>query len=176
MTKKTVFDTNCFSSFLMIGREDIILTKYRGQIVIPQFVYDEYCRPVVYHLRVKIDQMLASNIISRMEIIHGTEESKLFRELTKTPRAGNKIIGKGEASAIVLAKFHGGVVVSNNLKDVKAYTQKLNLTLVTTSDILVASFTDSSIDETEANRIWADMLKMQRKLPAQSFSAFLRML
>ncbi|MDD4744276.1 MAG: hypothetical protein PHN53_06710, partial [Eubacteriales bacterium] len=120
--------------------------------------------------------MLASNIISRMEIIHGTEESKLFRELTKTPRAGNKIIGKGEASAIVLAKFHGGVVVSNNLKDVKAYTQKLNLTLVTTSDILVASFTDSSIDETEANRIWADMLKMQRKLPAQSFSAFLRML
>lgn len=112
MTKKMFFDTDCFSSFLMIGREDIILTKYRGQIVIPQFVYDEYCRPVVYHLRVKIDPMLASNIISRMEIIHGTEESKLFRELTKTPRAGNKIIGKGEASAIVLAKFHGGVVVA----------------------------------------------------------------
>ena len=75
MTKKTVFDTNCFSSFLMIGREDIILTKYRGQIVIPQFVYDEYCRPVVYLLRVKIDPMLASSIVSRMEIFHGTEAS-----------------------------------------------------------------------------------------------------
>lgn len=62
MTKKMFFDTDCFSSFLMIGREDIILTKYRGQIVIPQFVYDEYCRPVVYHLRVKIDQMLAYHL------------------------------------------------------------------------------------------------------------------
>ena len=176
MTEKMFFDTDCFSSFLMVGREDIILMKYKGRIVIPQFVYDEYCRPCVYHLRAKVDNMLAAKLIYKMEIVLGTDEAKLFRELTKTPRAGNSVIGKGEASALVLAKFRNGIVASNNLKDVKKYTQEFNLTLITTADILVAAFTDLVIDETEANKIWADMIKKQRKLPASSFSEFLRMI
>lgn len=115
-------------------------------------------------------------MIYKMEIVLGTDESRLFRELTKSPSAGNSIIGKGEASALVLAKFQNGIVASNNLKDVKKYTQEFNLTLITTADILVAAFTDLVIDETEANKIWADMIKKQRKLPANSFSEFLRMI
>lgn len=99
MTEKMFFDTDCFSSFLMVGRDDIILMKYKGRIVIPQFVYDEYCRPGVNHLRIKVDNMLVAKLIMKMEILHGTDESKLFRELTKTPHAGNSVIGKGEASA-----------------------------------------------------------------------------
>lgn len=34
MTEKMFFDTDCFSSFLMVGREDIILMKFKGRIVI----------------------------------------------------------------------------------------------------------------------------------------------
>ena len=176
MTEKMFFDTDCLSSFLMVGREDIILNKFKGHIILPQFVYYEFCRPCVNHLRLKIDNMIAAKLIVKMEIYHGTEESNLFRELTRSPRAGNPVIGKGEASALVLAQANNGIIASNNLRDVKKYAQEFHLTLVTTADILVDAFIDAIIDETEANRIWADMLKKLRKLPAISFSEYLRMI
>lgn len=176
MTEKMFFDTDCFSSFLWVGREDIILIKYKGRIVIPQYVYEEFCRPGVNQLRVKVDNMLAAKLLLRMDIIFGSEEAKLFRELTKMPRNGHTVIGKGEASALVLAKFNEGILASNNLRDVKKYTHEFNLKLITTADILIDAFTDLYIDETEANKIWTDMLKKQRKLPAASFSEYLRMI
>lgn len=77
---------------------------------------------------------------------------------------------------MVLAKFNEGILASNNLRDVKKYTHEFNLKLITTADILIDAFTELYIDETEANKIWADMLKKQRKLPAASFSEYLRMI
>jgi hypothetical protein len=32
MTEKLFFDTDCFSSFLMVGREDIILMNSKGEL------------------------------------------------------------------------------------------------------------------------------------------------
>lgn len=37
------------------------------------------------------------------------------------PYHGQKIIGKGEAAAITLAKNRKGILASNNLKDVEVY-------------------------------------------------------
>jgi predicted nucleic acid-binding protein len=176
MTEKMFFDTDCLSSFLWVGREDIILSKYNKRIVIPQFVYDEFCRPCVAFLRIKVDNMLAAKLIMKMDIPYGSDAAKLFRFLTKSPEAGSAIIGKGEASAIALAKFNLGIVASNNLRDVKKYTDKYDIPLITTADILVEAFTEQTIREQEANQIWFDMLKRQRKLPANSFSVYLRSL
>ena len=118
MTEQMFFDTDCFSSFLWVGREDIILFRYKGRVIVPQFVYDELCRPVVNHLRIKVDNMIAAKLIQKMDIVLGSDASRLFRELTRSPLNGRAVIGKGEASALVLAKEHGGIVASNNLKDV----------------------------------------------------------
>ena len=102
--------------------------------------------------------------------------SLLFRELTRSPLNGRTVIGKGEASALVLAKEHGGIVASNNLKDVKLYIDDYGLSLKTTADILVKAFSDQFLNESDANIIWADMIKKRRKMPACSFSEYLRML
>ena len=52
---------------------------------------------------------------------------------------GEKIIGKGEAAAIALAKTYNGIIASNNLKDISKYIEKYNLEHVATGDILVAA-------------------------------------
>lgn len=41
LTDVTFFDTDCLSSFLLVGRESIILQIFEGKIKIPQVVIDE---------------------------------------------------------------------------------------------------------------------------------------
>ncbi len=98
MTDKLFFDTDCLSSFLWVGREDIVLFRYKHGIVIPQYVYEEFCRPGVAHLRQKLDGMIRAGLIIKMEIVSGTAEAKLFRKLTKQPQVGHMIIGRSESA------------------------------------------------------------------------------
>lgn len=48
----------------------------------------------------------------------GTESYRLYRKLTNNPEQGHKIIGRGEAAAITLAKEKQGILASNNLRDI----------------------------------------------------------
>lgn len=52
-----------------------------------------------------------------------SEEYDLYIELT-TLSGDNKVIGRGEAASISMAKKHDGIVGSNNLKDVAYYVKK----------------------------------------------------
>jgi predicted nucleic acid-binding protein len=176
MTDKLFFDTDCLSSFLCVGREDIILLNYRCRIVIPQFVYDEFCSPVVRHLRIKLDSMLNVKDVYKMEIAFGTPEAILFKQLTKKPIKDVPPIGKGEAAALVLAKANNGIIASNNLRDIKDYAKDFGIPILTAADILVEALGTSYITETEGNTIWTDMRNKNRKLPTNSFSEFLRTL
>ncbi|MEA3423983.1 MAG: hypothetical protein U9Q80_09345, partial [Bacillota bacterium] len=56
-----------------------------------------------------------------------TEEYNLYYELAISPPKGERIIGKGEAAAIALAKTYNGVLASNNLKDISKYVEKYEL-------------------------------------------------
>lgn len=176
MTDKLFFDTDCLSSFLSVGREDIILLNYRGRIVIPQFVYDEFCNPVVRHLRIKLDNMLKIKDVHKMGITFGTPEAALFKQLTQRPIKDVPTIGKGEAAALVLAKVNKGIIASNNLRDVTGYAKEFGIPILTAADILVEALGTSYITETEGNNIWTDMRNKNRKLPTNSFSEFLRTL
>lgn len=87
-----------------------------------------------------------------------------------------RIIGKGEAAAIALAKTYDGILASNNLKDVAKYVTKYELEHVATGDILVAALNAGYIDEKAGNRIWRNMIARRRILPANSFSDYLKMI
>lgn len=41
------FDTDCLSSFLKVGKTEILEKLFKGKIVIPEQVYAELDRPVV---------------------------------------------------------------------------------------------------------------------------------
>ncbi|HFE0858431.1 TPA: hypothetical protein ACLYZO_000558 [Streptococcus pneumoniae] len=108
-------------------------------MVIPQEVYDEINIPTIPHLKSRIDQLVTKGSAEIVSIDIGTEEYALYRDLTRN-HDSNKIIGKGEATSIFLAKKHNGILGSNNLRDVKPYVEEFSLEHMTTGDILIEAF------------------------------------
>ena len=174
MTSQLFFDTDCISSFLWVGEENILLKLYPGRIVLPQEVFDELSNPSIPHIKRKVTQLISNQDITTQRIYTDTEEFDLYYQLTIAPPKGEKVIGKGEAAAISLAKVYKGILASNNLKDVSKYIEKYNLDHVTTGDILVAALNKGYIDEATGNQIWSNMLAKKRRLPEASFSDYLK--
>ena len=161
LTDTIFFDTDCISAFLWVNNQSIVEQLYGGRIVFPREVYEELNNPRISHLKRRMD----------MEI--GSEEYDLFRELTHPSAEGQKWIGKGEASAISLAKVYGGIVASNNLRDVLDYIKEFHLEHITTGDILFDAYNSGIISEEDGNDIWQRMLDKRRMLGYCSFSEFL---
>ncbi len=173
MTEPLFFDNDCLSAFLWVGYENLLVKLYPGRIMIPGHVYIELSSPGVDHLRKRVDLLLSSGDAVQKSIETATKEYIIYRKLTSAPDAGHKIIGKGEAAAISLAKCNDGILASNNLKDIADYVKCYGLKHLTTGDILKEALERSFISEAEGNLIWSKMLAKRRKLGFLSFSDFL---
>lgn len=160
MTSRVFIDTDCISAFLWVGTEYLLEKLYSGKIVIPQEVYDEINIPTIPHLKSRIDQLVAKGSAEIVSIDIGTEEYALYRDLTRN-HDSNKVIGKGEAASISLAKKHNGILGSNNLRDVKPYVEEFSLEHMTTGDILVEAFKAQFI--TEQDGIISGIICLKRK-------------
>ncbi len=171
MTDQLFLDTDCLSSYLMVGKENILLQLYRNRIVLPEQGLTEIVR--VPFLKIKMRSLVSSGQIQVVKIIYNTPEAKLFYKLTVSPDAGFKIIGDGEAAAITLAKFNNGILGCNNMSDIVPYVKEFGLRHVTSSDIMVEAYKCGMISEQEGNVIWGAMRSRGRLLPAVSFSEFL---
>ena len=174
MTDRLFFDTDCLSSFLWVGQENLLLHLYPGRIVLPKQVFDELSHPSIPHIKAKLDALHGAGKIVRSEILLSTEEYELYHELAISPPDGERLIGKGEAAALALAKVNSGIVASNNLKDVMKYVEKFGLEHITTGDIMVSALTEGLIDETRGDFIWRNMILRRRMLPTATFSDFLK--
>lgn len=174
MTEQLFFDTDCISSFLWVKQENLILQLYPGRIILPQDVFNELNQPYLPHFMKKLSELKRSGEISTMSIMINTGEFDIFHELTIAPQEGRKIIGRGEAAAIALAKVNNGIIASNNFKDISQYISLYKLKHVSTCDILVEAFNKKLIDESTGNRIWISMLQKKRLLPFTTFSDYLK--
>lgn len=172
MTNEIFFDTDCISAFLWVNEMRILDSIYSGRIVIPSPVYREINNPRIIHLKNRLDTLINSGSARIMRLNIQSEEYKLYSELIDI-NITNPVIGKGEASAISLAKKYKGKVASNNLSDVKKYVNEYELSLLTTSDIMVEAYNNSIITEAQGNNIWNNMLKKRRQLGAASFTQYL---
>ncbi len=173
MTEPLFFDTDCLSAFLWVNKTSILARLYPGRIIIPAQVYEELSSPSIRHLKARVDTLIANGDAVIERIMSGTEEYKLYRKLVSDPDPGHVIIGFGEAAAIVLAKAQGGILASNNLKDVSAYVAEFGLRHKTTGDILKEALEHGLITESVGNQLWQNMRSKRRKLGYQSFSEFL---
>ena len=174
MTETVYFDTDCLSAFLWVNNQSILAQLYPGRIVLPKEVYIELSNPGIPHLKARVDAMVLNKDVVVAEIQTNTEEYRLYRKLASCPDPGHLIIGRGEASAIALAKVRGGAVASNNLRDVKTYVEEFGLELITTGDILKEALNRGLITEAVGNSLWQNMLRKRRRLGYASFSEFLR--
>lgn len=89
-------------------------------------------------------------------------------------KKGKKSIGRGEAGGIALAKTYHRILASNNYKDIAPYIEEYNLKQSDTGKILAEALKKGLIAEEDGNQIWNQMLAKKRKLPAGSFSEYLR--
>ena len=174
MTDSYFFDTDCISAFLWIKNESILSKLYPGKIILPKQVYDEIGK--VPPLIKRVEQMKNAGELAVQSIAVGTTEYNEYYNLAVSPPTGEKIIGKGEAAAIVLTKRDNGILASNNLRDIKRYVDEYGLKHITTGDILVEALHKGFITESDGNTIWANMLAKRRMLPAPSFSDYLKSL
>lgn len=143
MTDKYFFDTDCLSAFLWVRNENLLIKLYGGKIILPEQVYSELSHPRIPHLKTLTDNLKSSGDISVANIEMETEEYKIYRKLTTNPDRGFKVIGKGEAAAIALAKTKGGILASNNMRDIKQYVDEYKLEHITTGDILIEALNKS---------------------------------
>lgn len=171
MTEEIFFDTDCLSSFFLVQRQNILLQLYKNRISIAQQVYDELKR--VQFIKTKVDTLRDRGELSVIQIMYGSPEADLYLEMTDIKRTNPKIIGRGEASAIALAKYRNGVLASNNLRDIRPYIQKYQLKHVTTADILVEALQAGIINEGQGNAIWREMVNRNRTMPDGSFTEYL---
>lgn len=174
MTNKMFFDTDCISAFLWVKEENILFKLYPGKIILPKPVFNELNNPSIPHIKNKVNELCLNGEIFTKEILLNTEEYRLYYELAIAPPKGEKIIGKGEAAAIALAKTYNGIIASNNLKDISKYIEKYDLEHITTGGILVDALNEGYIDEHIGNKIWTNMISKRRMLPTTSFSEYLK--
>jgi len=170
------FDTDCISAFLWVDNESILSKLYAGRIVIPKQVYDELSHPgvnAIKSLKAQVDLLVQSGDARIETIIVGTDAYELYKKLTNNPERGHRIIGKGEAASIVLAKENKGILASNNLKDIDDYVKQFNIIHITTGDIMKKALEAGYIDEAQGNMIWANMIARRRKLGYRTFTEFL---
>ncbi len=171
MTEKYFFDTDCLSAFLWIREESILEKLYPGRIVVPAQVYHELQK--VPHLLARVEILKRNGSLSVESMAAGSEEYNHYLQMTTSPEAGMRIIGRGEAAGIAMAKKRDGTLASNNLRDILPYVEKYELSHITTGDILIEAMYAGIITEAEGNTIWADMIRKRRMLPTTSFSAYL---
>lgn len=173
MIEPLFFDTDCLSAFLWINNQSLLAQLYPGRVIIPAQVYAELSIPSVPHLKQRIDVMISSGD-ARIETIQvDTEEYRLYRKLVTKPDPGHVIIGSGEAAAIALAKEQGGILASNNLRDISDYVSEFGLQHKTTGDILKEALDCGLITEAVGNQLWQNMLHKRRRLGYLSFTEFL---
>lgn len=176
MTNKLFFDTDCISAFLWVKEENILFKLYPGKIILPKPVFNELSNPSIPHIKRKVKEHCLNGDIYTKEILLGTKEYELYHKLAVSPPKGEKQIGKGEAAAIALAKTYGGIIASNNLRDISKYVYEYKLEHTTTADILVRALEKEYINESTGNQIWVNMIKRRRMLPASNLTEYLKMI
>ena len=86
-------------------------------------------------------------------------EHDLFNDIKRN----YEFMGAGEAAVIALTQENGGVIASNNLKDVKDYVDDYDLNLITTAFILAIAYEKHIKTKEELDKIWTDMINNGRK-------------
>lgn len=171
MTEEYFFDTDCLSAFLWVREESILAKLYAGKIILPAQVYSELQK--VPHLLARVDILKNNGDLKVESMAVGSVEYNDYLQMTTAPEDGIRIIGRGEAAGIAMAKQRDGILASNNLRDVRFYVEKYGIHHITTGDILIAALDAEIITEAEGNIIWTGMIRKRRMLPTMSFSDYL---
>lgn len=174
--KRIFIDTDFLSCFLSTDELKLVLQLYPDyRILVPEHVCEEFRVYLRSHVEVskRWNLHLGNDELSKAEPIYaGTEEHGLYMRLTTLGLFGFKPIGSGEAEAITLAHLRGGVLASNNLRDVSPYVSYYRLEHITTSEIIYNSWQKGFLSDDRAKEIWIALVELERKMPYNTFDEY----
>lgn len=168
--KILVFDADVLIHFMQAGCfSDLNRIYPENKKVVLQKVYDEL-------QKYQVSKVMLDSAIDKFKFLHfvkfpiSIEMTKEYAHLTSQIMN----MGKGESACMSYCKFTNDVVVSSNLKDVRAYCKRHNINLLTTMDLLNWAFQNTIYTENECNTFIGEVLKKGGRLPYNSISEYMK--
>lgn len=160
---KIVLDADVMLHFAKAGRLSMlpeILPEYEH--VVLSTVFDE-----IGSIQNQVDnQIMFLKNISK-ETFNPTGEMLVeYARLLQT-------FGKGESACMAYCRFTHNVIGSSNLKDIKEYCKKQQITYLTTMDFLYYAMKRGKMSVEECERFVNDVVAKGSKLPAVDFEKYL---
>lgn len=153
------YDSDCLSCFLAV-RECGILQKLFTKIIVPVVVEHEILDDgTPQHIKDNFNKLVNLEFVEVRQMEVGSSEHELFNDIKRD----YEFMGDGEAAVIALTRENGGVIASNNLRDVKDYVEDYDLNLITTAFILALAYEKCIKTKEELDNIWQDMINNGRK-------------
>ncbi|MBO7134567.1 MAG: hypothetical protein J6W06_10480 [Bacteroidales bacterium] len=152
---KVVLDADVLIHFAKGGMLSVlpsILPEFEHIILKP--VYDE-----IKTIRSQVDNQV--NLLKNISLEEFNPTGEMMREYAVL--ASN--FGRGESACMAYCKFTHNVIGSSNLKDIKKYCQKEQITYLTTLDFLYYAYKRGKITEAESRQFVSDVISKGSHLP-----------
>ena len=160
---KIILDADVLLHFAKAGRLSMlpeILPEYKH--VVLSAVYDE-----IGSIQNQLDnQILLLKNISK-ETFNPTGEMLVeYARLLQT-------FGKGESACMAYCRYTHNVIGSSNLKDIKEYCERQQITYLTTLDFLYYAFVRGKMSSEECEQFVKEVVAKGSKLPTVDFEKYL---
>lgn len=172
MNKNVYFDADFTSAFLEVSSLGIPIMVLDGHIIIPQHVYDELKKARKEDFIEQVDRMIQAKLARIQDIDLYSDADELYFKFSGLGDGELLPVDKGEAAAMALAISNGGVLASNNLKDVAPYVKKYNIEHITTGTVMHDAVEKGYITKEYASEVWSKMIANGCKLGAQTYDEY----
>ena len=120
--KDVFYDSDCLVCFLAV-RQCGILQQLFSKVIVPLVVKEEILdRGTPQYIKDSFNDLIELDFVEIRELGVGSEEYDFYENIKKEYGIGN-----GEAAVIALTHQNGGVIASNNLRDVCNPIEKYDL-------------------------------------------------
>lgn len=156
------FDTVTLSNFALIGQLDLLIQRYGQRLKLTHEVLTELAEGIIAgfgSLRT-IEAAIDDGLICRADPFVPPASRKTYSELLR-------VLGPVEASCIIQAIAHGGVVVSDD-RTARRHCAEQGIPVTGTIGILKACWQDGSITADEADEMLSKMIEAGFHSPVQS--------
>jgi len=163
MRIKIILDADVIIHFAKGGHLSIlpnIFSQY--DFVVLSTVYNEIHEP----LKSQLDNQV--NLLKNISIFLFNPSGEIAREFAMLTRT----LGRGESACMVFCRYNHDVIGSSNIKDIKDYCDKFQITYLTTIDFLYFAIKKGLMSVQEANQFVIDVRNNDSTLPFVDFNTF----
>lgn len=164
MTKtKIVLDADVIIHFSKGGYLHILPSIFKNYaFTVLDYVYDELSQDTRNQLNNQIKQL------KNITVLSFNPSGEMLKEYANLKRN----MGKGESACITYCKFNRDVIGSSNLRDIKEYCEKNQLTYLTTLDFLYYAIKHEILTIKEAEIFVEVVVQKGSKLPVVDFTIY----